>query len=80
MKLDILFLNDVHAYLEPHNELFYSGNKEIIEIAGGYSRLFTKIENIRAHNPNTLLFDGGDTFHGTLPKVESKGEIGRAHV
>ncbi|MDX9923201.1 MAG: bifunctional metallophosphatase/5'-nucleotidase [Ignavibacteriaceae bacterium] len=74
MKLDILFLNDVHAYLEPHNELFYSGKKEIIQTAGGYSRLYTKVENIRAQNPNTLLFDGGDTFHGTLPIVESKGE------
>ena len=74
MKLSIAYINDVHGYLEPHLELFYKNGKEITETAGGYARIATVIKEIRNSNTNTLLFDGGDTFHGTLPLVESKGE------
>lgn len=74
MKIDILFINDVHGYIAPHSELFYNENGEYIAEAGGYARLFTKVEEIRKSNPNTLLFDGGDTFHGTKPIVDSQGE------
>ena len=74
MKLSIAYLNDVHGYLEPHPELFYKGEKEIVATAGGYARISSKINDIRANNKHTMLFDGGDTFHGTLPLVESQGE------
>lgn len=74
MNLSIAYINDVHGYLEPHPELFYKGGKEVIEIAGGYARIASVINDIRKSNPDTLLFDGGDTFHGTLPLVKSKGE------
>jgi sulfur-oxidizing protein SoxB len=74
MKLSIAYINDVHGYLEPHPELFYQGGKEIVSTAGGYSRIASIVKDIRNKNPNTLLFDGGDTFHGTLPLVQSKGE------
>lgn len=74
MKLSIAYLNDVHGYLEPHPELFYKAEKEIVETAGGYARIATIVNGIRNNNFNTLLFDGGDTFHGTLPLVQSKGE------
>lgn len=74
MKLSIAYLNDVHGYLEPHPELFYKNEKEVVATAGGYAKIAAKINDIRANNPHTLLFDGGDTFHGTLPLVESKGE------
>ena len=74
MQLSIAYINDVHGYLEPHAELFYKGGKEIIETAGGYARIASIVKSIRNKNSNTLLFDGGDTFHGTLPLIESKGE------
>lgn len=75
MKLSIAFINDVHGYLEPHPELFFTGNGNVVKTAGGYSRIQTLIKSIRKDNPHTLVFDGGDTFHGTLPVVESKGEV-----
>lgn len=75
MTLSIAYINDVHGYLEPHPELFYKGSREIIETAGGYARMASVINDIRNDFPDTLLFDGGDTFHGTLPVVESKGEV-----
>ncbi|NDP27398.1 MAG: bifunctional metallophosphatase/5'-nucleotidase [Flavobacterium sp.] len=74
MKLDIVYLNDVHGYLESHAELFYDGSNEFIENAGGYARISTLKSKMMKSNPNLLLFDGGDTFHGTLPLVESKGQ------
>jgi 5'-nucleotidase len=75
MKLSIAYLNDVHGYLEPHPELFYTGGKEVVATAGGYARIAAKIKEIRNNNQHTLLFDGGDTFHGTLPLLDSKGEV-----
>jgi S-sulfosulfanyl-L-cysteine sulfohydrolase len=75
MKLSIAFVNDVHAYLEPHAELFYEDGKETVLTAGGYARIASVVNDIRNKNVNTLLFDGGDTFHGTLPVIQSKGEV-----
>ncbi|MDO7173856.1 bifunctional metallophosphatase/5'-nucleotidase [Mariniflexile sp. AS56] len=74
MKLNILFINDVHGYLEAHPELFYDETGEVVETAGGYAHIAGIVDAIRKDNPNTLLFDGGDTLHGTKPLVASKGE------
>ena len=43
-------------------------------MAGGYARIAGKVAELRQGNNTTLLFDGGDTFHGTWPLVDSKGE------
>tara|TARA_R110000868_G_scaffold296012_1_gene556253 strand:- start:83 stop:1498 length:1416 start_codon:yes stop_codon:yes gene_type:complete len=75
MELSIGFINDLHGYLEPHPELFYGKNGEYIKTAGGYAKIATIFEKIRRESEHTLFFDGGDTFHGTLPVVSSKGEV-----
>jgi S-sulfosulfanyl-L-cysteine sulfohydrolase len=74
MRLSIVHLNDVHGYLEPHSEIFFDEGKMDVKVAGGYSRIMSVINRIRRNSANTLVFDGGDTFHGTLPVIESKGE------
>ncbi len=75
-QLLILQVNDVHGYLNLHPEWFWEGGSTTYRLAGGYARLKTLIENYRRLYPNaTLLLDGGDTFHGTRPVVQSKGEI-----
>jgi sulfur-oxidizing protein SoxB len=74
MNLSLLYINDVHGYLEPHPELFYRGKEEYTEEAGGYAGIATLINQIKANQEHVLVFDGGDTFHGTLPLVESRGE------
>lgn len=73
MKLNLLFINDVHGYIAPHPELFYDETGEKVELAGGYAYIAGLVEEIRNENPNTLLFDGGDTLHGTKPLVDSEG-------
>ena len=80
MKLNVLFINDVHGYLAPHPELFYDETGEIIETAGGYARIASVVKAIREGNPNTLLFDGGDTLYGTKPIVASNGMADRKSV
>lgn len=75
MELSIAYVNDVHGYLEPHAELFYREGEEIIEQAGGYAAIATKIKDLKLQNKNMLFFDGGDTFHGTIPVVQSRGEV-----
>lgn len=74
-EITLIQLNDVHGYLNIHQELFYENAQLVYRKSGGYARIATIIKNIRNESPNTLLFDGGDTFHGTYPVVASKGEI-----
>jgi 2',3'-cyclic-nucleotide 2'-phosphodiesterase (5'-nucleotidase family) len=74
-ELTIVQLNDSHGYVELHNELFWSAEGPVYRKAGGYARLATLLEGIRAERPGAVLaFDNGDTIHGTYPAVETKGE------
>lgn len=74
MELSIGFINDVHGYLEPHPELFYGKDGGYIKTAGGYAKIATVFNRIKSESEHALFFDGGDTFHGTLPVVSSRGE------
>ena len=75
MKLSIVFFNDVHGYLQSHPDLYYEGSKELIKTVGGYARIAGYVNQVRKSSEHVLVFDGGDTFHGTYPVVQSKGEM-----
>ena len=52
VELRIIHTNDLHARaLENRTEL-------------GYARIATLVKQLKAENPNTLVVDAGDTFHG----------------
>jgi 2',3'-cyclic-nucleotide 2'-phosphodiesterase (5'-nucleotidase family) len=74
--LTILQMNDTHAYLDLHPEMFLKGNGEAhYQNAGGFARIATIFNEARTDNPNgVLILDNGDTFHGTYPAVSSKGD------
>lgn len=72
--ISIVQLNDVHGYLELHQELFREGNHNVYRKEGGYARISTLLNQIREEG-ELLVLDNGDTFHGTYPVVETKGEI-----
>lgn len=75
-ELTIIQMNDSHGYLDSHWELFWDGAYAQYKKAGGYARIATYLSKVRNEKDNHVLFlDGGDTFHGTHPVVESKGEI-----
>lgn len=75
-ELTLLQINDTHAYLDLHAELFWSGGGAAYRKAGGYARLATLVRQIRQEQPGrVLLLDGGDTFHGTYAAVQTRGEV-----
>ncbi|MED4599805.1 5'-nucleotidase C-terminal domain-containing protein [Paenibacillus validus] len=61
-KITILHTNDVHARVEE--------SKEGI----GYAKMATLIKEFKASNPNTLVVDAGDTFHGQTIANLVRGE------
>ncbi|MCF3973687.1 thiosulfohydrolase SoxB [Paracoccus salsus] len=41
---------------------------------GGFDRIATVVKSIRAARPNSLLLDGGDTWHGSYTSLKTGGE------
>lgn len=73
--LTIAQINDVHAYLELHQELFRDGGGDLYRPAGGYARIATLLEAMRREaRGGFLLADCGDTLHGTYPAVTTRGQ------
>src|SRR5699024_385449 len=73
--LTILQMNDTHAYYDLHTEMFIEDGKEVYRKAGGYARIATIFKEAREKNPDGVFaFDNGDTFHGTYPVIQTKGE------
>lgn len=68
-------MNDTHGYIREHWEQFYKGNRSIFKRAGGYARIYSYIKSLIDEKGDFLFLDNGDTFHGTYPVVESKGQI-----
>jgi len=58
-------LNDLHAHLVPHTDVVSDGNGGTkIEKRGGLARIATLVKQIRAENPDSVLMNIGDTYHG----------------
>ena len=75
-QVTLLQLNDLHAYLEPHPELFWEGGGPVVRPAGGLARIKAYFDQVRAERPGTVVaLDNGDTFHGTGPVVASKADF-----
>lgn len=74
-SVTLLQINDTHGYLEPHPELFWEGSSPVLKSSGGYAKIASLFESIRAEaNGSVIALDCGDTFHGTFIAVSSKGE------
>ncbi|MEW9920839.1 bifunctional UDP-sugar hydrolase/5'-nucleotidase [Marimonas sp. MJW-29] len=76
--LTILHTNDFHARFEPISK--YDGpcsaeDNTAGECFGGSARLMTAITEARARSNNSVLFDGGDQFQGTLFYTYYKGAL-----
>jgi 2',3'-cyclic-nucleotide 2'-phosphodiesterase (5'-nucleotidase family) len=73
--LTVIQLNDSHAYLDLHQEMFWQGSQAVYRPAGGYARIAALLKQIRAANPERVLFcDCGDTFQGTYPAQSTQGQ------
>ena len=59
VTITIIHTNDTHSRVE----------------AGiGFAKVAAKVKELKATNPNTLVIDAGDTFHGQTFSTISKGE------
>ena len=75
MSLDIIQMNDSHAYFDLHQETFWQGSQTVYRPVGGYARIAAIVKQIRAENHGQALFcDCGDTIHGTYPAMKTQGE------
>jgi 2',3'-cyclic-nucleotide 2'-phosphodiesterase (5'-nucleotidase family) len=71
----ILITTDIHSQLFTHDEFFWENNQAVYKKRGGMAVLKTMIEFYRKQNPeNTILYDGGDFFHGHAVASLTEGE------
>jgi len=73
----LLHYTDLHAHLTGHLDLVADGVGEqattrVVE-KGGLARAATLIKQLRAENPNNILMNVGDTFHGGVEALFSQG-------
>lgn len=77
-KLTILHTNDFHSRIEPISK-YNSGCKPEDNAAGkcfgGSARMMTAITQARKASNNSVLFDGGDQFQGSLFYTYYKGKV-----
>lgn len=73
LTISFLHLNDLHAHLTPHNDYRLINGKKTIVQAGGMARIATLIDTVRAENPNTVLMNIGDTYHGGVEAFYTQG-------
>ena len=73
-EIEIIQMNDTHANLLPLEDIIYGPRGFEISKRGGYAKIMSKINYYREKNKNLLVFDNGDTIHGTYEAFVTKGE------
>lgn len=72
--ITFLHFNDLHAHLTSHPDLVADGpRKTKIVLRGGLARAATLIKRIRRENPNSILMNIGDTYHGGVEALFTNG-------
>ncbi len=73
-EFSILITTDLHAQINTHDEFFWENEQAVYKRRGGLAVLKTMIDTLRKENPNNILFDGGDYFHGHAIASITEGE------
>lgn len=74
VNITLIELNDLHANLIGHKDLLRnSDGSTYVGMRGGMARMKTLIERVRAENPNTVVMNIGDTYHGGVEAFYSLG-------
>ncbi len=73
--ITILITSDIHAQIHTHDEFFWENGKAVYRKRGGLAVLKTMIDYYKKQNPeNTIVYDGGDFFHGHAVASLTEGE------
>jgi 5'-nucleotidase len=65
-SLTLVHLNDTHSHLEPEEVKLAIGGVTTGAQLGGFARIKTALDLMRAEDPNLLVLHGGDAVQGTL--------------
>lgn len=65
--------NDLHAHLTPHTDKVVKNGQIVYESRGGLARVATLVKQIRSQNPNSVLMNIGDTYHGGVEALYTLG-------
>ena len=65
--------NDLHAHLTPHLDKVIKNGQVVYESRGGLARVATLVKQIRTQNPNSVLMNIGDTYHGGVEALYTLG-------
>jgi hypothetical protein len=73
-----IHLNDLHANLTPHRDLVRESDASgapvsHVETRGGLARIATAIRQIRTGTQHSVLMNIGDTYHGGVEALYSRG-------
>ena len=72
--ITLLQINDLHGYLEPHPELFELTLDAPWRSGGGIARIASVFGAVRRETGGAVVaLDNGDTFHGSMPAVQTQG-------
>ena len=75
----LIHFNDLHAHLSPHlDRVAVPATSAVaattsLQERGGLARAATLIKQIRSENPNSILMNIGDTYHGGVEAMFSLG-------
>ena len=77
-KITFIHMNDLHANLIPHSDLVRVIAKDgtarsEIENRGGIARIATLVKQLRDKNSDTILMNIGDTYHGGVEALYTRG-------
>ena len=75
--------NDFHAHLVEHTTLVTDDAQPSdarVAVQGGIARLATAIKQLRTENPNSILMNVGDTYHGGVEALYTQGEAVAAPI
>ena len=70
-EVTLIHIGDLHGHLIPRPSVRTGESGQTL---GGLARLYTKIQDIRAREKNTLLVNSGDTIQGSAEALFTRGQ------
>lgn len=77
VDITLLYVADMHAQLVEHPELFWEGDEDRLEMAGGFARVVQALRDTREAlgADATITIDGGDTIQGSALAAITDGQL-----